>query len=92
VTALAVGVVAVLAALVALYVLHERVLRSRKRRQAVVTTTSGATFSGVLYEYDRQSLVLRNVEALGEPPHPPAVVVDGEVVLRWENVAYVQLP
>ena len=71
---------------------EDELLEDRLRDEAVVTLKSGATFHGVLFQHDGKSLILRNAEALGEAPHPPRSPVDGEVLLRWDEVAYVQLP
>lgn len=68
----------------------DRVLKSRSRRTVNVTLVSGSTFRGVLFEYDGRALVLRNAEALGVGEDRRSVQVDGEMVLLWEHVTYLQ--
>ena len=65
-------------------------LEALERRRAIVTLKSGASFGGVLFEVDRESLRLRNADLLtgGEQPVP----VDGEVLILRADVAYLQLP
>jgi small nuclear ribonucleoprotein (snRNP)-like protein len=67
-----------------------RVLKARRKRRAVVTTHDGKSFSGVLYEADREALVLRNAKALTRDGGE--VSIDGELLLLTLDVAYVQLP
>lgn len=70
---------------------REDALQSRVRRQAVVTMKApGGTYQGLLWEYDDSNLVLREAEAFG--PSASHVPVDGELLLRWADVEYVQLP
>lgn len=65
------------------------VIRSRMRRQALVTLKSGSSFSGVLHEWDRRALVLRSAQHLdGERGSAP---VDGELLLLVSDVDFVQL-
>lgn len=56
-----------------------------------MTTKAGVTFRGVLFEQDGRTLVLRNAEALGVGEDRRNVQVDGELLLLWAEVAYVQL-
>lgn len=84
----------VIAGLVVLIVHHlsaGRLLEDRIRREAVVTLKGGAAFTGVLYEYDARVLILRNAESIGEVNAANAPV-DGELLVLWADVAYVQLP
>ncbi len=67
------------------------ILRSRRRKQVVVTLKSGGAFEGVLYESDARSLVLRNATSVADPP-APGYAVDGELLLLWSEVLYVQIP
>lgn len=69
-----------------------RVLRSRLRQPCLVTTKTGATFTGVLFESDRQSLVLRNAEAVGAAEDKSNVPLDGEILVLLADVAYIQRP
>ena len=64
-------------------------LRSRVRREVVVTLTSGPAFSGVLFDSDAVCCVLRDAVGLNSDKPVP---VDGELLLRWSDIAYVQLP
>lgn len=71
---------------------RNRVLRSRLRRRVLVTLHSGEAFDGVLFDADRQALVLRNASQVGVANRGTPVPVDGEVVVLLEDVAYLQLP
>jgi small nuclear ribonucleoprotein (snRNP)-like protein len=93
-------VIPALAALVAVAVLAavlwtvehrkaENALRGRMRRAVIVTLKTGESFSGVMFERDALVLVLR--DAVDLQPNAP-VPVDGELLVRWAEVAYVQLP
>ncbi len=64
----------------------------RLKKRAVVTLLSGQAFSGVLYGFDREALVLRQAEALGVGENGSNLIVDGEVVLLRSGVDYLQLP
>lgn len=64
----------------------ESCVRGRLRDHVVVTLKSGETFSGVLFEADRSTVVLVRAEA------QPDVPVDGELLLRWSEISYVQRP
>lgn len=66
------------------------ILRSRIRRRAIVSLKGGEAFAGVLWQWDRQALVLRNAAHVADPQRP--VPVDGEVVVLAQDVAYVQFP
>lgn len=68
--------------------LVSRPLARRQRKQVMVTLKSGAAFRGVLGQGDRQVLVLSNSELIeGDDKRLP---VDGEVILPWSDVRYVQ--
>lgn len=66
-----------------------RVLRDRLRKTALVTLFDEQTFRGVLWESDREALVLRNAELLTDGG---SVAVDGEVVLLMAEISYIQIP
>lgn len=66
-----------------------RVLRNRLRSRVLVTTKAGAAFEGVLWEHDREALVLRSTVQL-QPGSTPAVPVDGELMLFVADVAHMQ--
>lgn len=59
------------------------------RERVIVTTKSGASFAGLLYATDRQVLVLREATQLGGREHLP---VDGELIVLWAEVDYLQRP
>lgn len=67
----------------------ERALQGRMRREVIVTLHSGESFSGVLFDRDALVLVLRNAVHLQPQANVP---VDGELLVRWAEVAYVQSP
>jgi small nuclear ribonucleoprotein (snRNP)-like protein len=68
---------------------RESALQGRMRREVIVTLKTGESFSGVMFERDAVVMVLRN--AVDLQPNAP-VPVDGELLVRWAEVAYVQLP
>lgn len=65
-------------------------LAGRERSVVIVTTKPGRSYRGVLWDFDRTCLVLRNSEALdgAEGPLP----VDGELLLMWSDVEFVNRP
>ncbi len=66
-----------------------RVLRNRERCVFIVTTKDGRAYRGVLFDSDQQCMVLRNTEALdGSGPIP----IDGELLLLWADVAFLNRP
>ena len=69
---------------------RDRIVGNRIRSQVLVTLKSGDAFEGVLWDADRQALVLRNAQAIGERGSNPAVV-DGELVVLMADVGYVQV-
>lgn len=71
---------------------RSRILTARLREHVVVTLKSGQSFSGILYSHDDKVLVLRDVEALSTSQENPTVPVDGELLLQWSNVDWVQKP
>lgn len=91
VASLILAVAAVVIALLQLWRIErnrgDRALTKRQRESVIVTLKAGPTFSGILFEFDARSLVLINaVEEQGQ------VSVDGELLLRWDDVAFVQKP
>ncbi len=70
----------------------KRLLRQRLRRRVVLTLKSGEAFSGVLFDADRESVILREAEALGAGARGANVGVDGEVLVLRADVSYMQLP
>ena len=82
-------VVAVAAAAVSstlLVLARVRVMRRRRSCPVVLTLKSGEGFKGVLADEDARVLVLRNVEAIDAKP----VAVDGEIIVPWSDVKYLQ--
>jgi small nuclear ribonucleoprotein (snRNP)-like protein len=67
-------------------------MRQRLRRRVLVELKSGGSFAGVLFDADRESLVLRNAEALGIDGRGERTPVDGEVLILREEVAFLQIP
>ena len=67
------------------------VLKTRLHYRVIVTLKSGAAFQGVLWEQDRQALVLRDASALPGSNQQP-VPVDGELVVLLADVDYLQKP
>jgi small nuclear ribonucleoprotein (snRNP)-like protein len=70
----------------------KRVLRSRLRRKVIVTLKTGDAFQGLLFEADRQALVLREAVGVGAGPAGAHVGVDGELLILLADVAYLQIP
>lgn len=65
------------------------VLAARRRSVFIVTTKDGRAFRGVLFDFDKRCMVLRNTEALeGSGP----ILVDGELLLLWADVAFLNRP
>lgn len=69
----------------------KRVIRHRLRSTAIVTLHDGSSFRGVLYDFDSEAFVLRNVEHLVSGVER-SVPVDGELVVLAADVAYIQIP
>lgn len=65
--------------------------RQRLRKQVIVTLKDGQSFAGILYDVDRDLLVLRRAEALG-PGAGERTQVDGEVLILREELAFLQVP
>jgi small nuclear ribonucleoprotein (snRNP)-like protein len=68
-----------------------QVIKGRLHYRVIVTLKDGTTFGGVLWETDRQALVLRDAEAITGEQNAP-VGVAGELVLLWAEVSYLQRP
>lgn len=66
-----------------------RVLRRLERHRCVVSTTDGQSFEGILWEADREVLVLVNAELrVGQVSQP----VDGELVIERARIVFLQFP
>lgn len=63
------------------------VVRRRRHSPVIVTLKSGAGFKGVLVADDSRALVLGNAETVDDGRPVP---VDGEVIVPWGDVKYVQ--
>ncbi len=65
-------------------------LEERIRSRVIVTTKSGEAFRGVLTDHDDRVLILREtIVATGSQQDIP---VDGELIVPWSDVAYIQRP
>ncbi len=71
--------------------MRAHVLRDRVRYKAIVTTKAGSTFEGVLYDLDRDAVVLRNVVHLVQGADQPTPV-DGELLILAADVLFMQFP
>lgn len=69
--------------------IRSRVLAGRERSQFIVTAKDGRSYRGILFDFDRSCLVLRNAEALVEQGPIP---IDGELLLMWSDVAFLNRP
>ena len=67
------------------------VIKTRLHYRVVVTLKGGSAFHGVLWEQDKQALVLRDAEALPGQNQAP-VPVDGELLVLLADVDYIQRP
>jgi small nuclear ribonucleoprotein (snRNP)-like protein len=65
------------------------VIRRRRHAPLVVTLKSGSAFRGVLAASDRHAIVLHSAEALDKTASTP---VDGEIIVPWADVKYMQRP
>ncbi len=72
--------------------MRSRVLASRFRDRVIVTTKTGAAFAGVLYSCDGKALVLRDAAAVGEGERRTDLPLDGELIVLFADVAYIQKP
>lgn len=68
-----------------------RLIRQRLRRRVVVTLKSGAAFRGLLFDVDRESVVLRDTEHLNDTARGP-IPVDGELLVLRADIDYLQVP
>jgi small nuclear ribonucleoprotein (snRNP)-like protein len=68
------------------------VLKNRWRDKVLVTCKSGDTFSGVLWSSDSKALVLRSAEAIGAGENRSNLSLDGEVIILFPDVAFIQRP
>lgn len=66
------------------------VIEDRLRHRVIVTLKSGEAFRGILTEHDERALVLRETFAAGGSQE--TIPVDGELIVLWSDVAYLQKP
>lgn len=67
-----------------------RLVRELERRRVIVTTTDAETFDGILLDADDGHLVL--VDAAQLTQTGDSVVIDGQLWLPTDRVAYLQRP
>lgn len=67
------------------------VINQRVRSTVIVTLKGGTSFRGVLFDHDKDAIVLRNTEHLVEGADRPTPV-DGELVVLLADVLFLQLP
>lgn len=72
--------------------MRSRILTSRFRERVIVNCKSGAAWAGVLYSCDRLALVLRDVSAVGEGENQSNLLMDGEVIVLFADVDFIQRP
>lgn len=72
--------------------MRSRILRDRLRSRVIVTLKAGDSFKGILFDHDGRVLVLRETIAVGVGQRQSDIPVDGELVILWDEVAYVQRP
>lgn len=65
--------------------------RQRLRKQVIATLKDGQAFAGILFDVDKELLVLRRAEALG-PGDGERTPVDGEVLILREELSFLQVP
>lgn len=65
--------------------------RQRLRKQVIATLKDGQSFAGILFDVDKELLVLRRAEMLG-PGAGERTQVDGEVLILREELAFLQVP
>lgn len=70
--------------------MFSKVIANRVRTKVLVSVKTGEAFEGVLWDADKQALVLRGASMVGVAGDAPAAV-DGEVVVLMGDVAYIQI-
>ena len=58
----------------------------------IVTVKGGESFKGVLFDFDGRALVLREALAMGVGQRQSDIPIDGEMVILWDEVTFVQRP
>lgn len=66
--------------------------RQRLRRQVIVTLKTGESFAGILFDVDKELLVLRKAHMLDVPAAGDRAPVDGEVLVLRDEVSFLQVP
>lgn len=69
---------------------RSRILRNRTSCVFIVTMKTGQAYRGVLFDHDTRCLILRNTDALDGQGGP--IPVDGELLLMWDDVAFMNRP
>ena len=72
--------------------MRSRVLNARLRDRVIVTCKTGTTVAGVLFSHDTKALVLREAEALGAGDNKANLPLDGEWMVLFDNVDFIQRP
>jgi hypothetical protein len=67
------------------------ILGDRVRSQVLLTLKTGDAFEGVLWDADRDAVVLRNAEQVDVVRSTSPRVVDGELVVLAADVAFMQI-
>lgn len=67
-------------------------MTQRFRERVIVTTKSGDTFNGVLFSCDDKALVLRHASALGAGERSTNLPLDGEIIVLFADVSFIQRP
>lgn len=69
-----------------------RPVQDRICQRVIVTTKTGDSFSGVLFEADGGALVLRDSSAIGAGENHADLPLDGELLILLADVAFIQRP
>lgn len=71
--------------------MRDRIVRNHRRKSVLVTLKSGEAFRGVLFDADRDAMVLRSAHTIiGDGTDRLPVGIDGELVILRPDVAYMQ--
>lgn len=68
------------------------ILRSKLRSRVIVTLKSGASFEGLFFREDRESIELRQASALAAADDRSDVSLDGDLILMKFDVDFIQRP
>lgn len=70
---------------------RSKIVANRVRSKVLVTLKSGEAFEGVLWDADREALVMRGAALVGGVVQREHMPVDGEVVVLLVDVSYIQI-